>query len=329
VEKFVDPATLTLDEKLEILRQAADMGAKTLQICHEGEPFIDSTTLPMIREASKLGMETFIYTTAADITPDIASELYSIGVCLGVHCDSLRPDIFNKMLGGRGAEAVYGGIRNLLNVGYNKPFRKNEKLYTRLGLVCTLTSLNTADIEVVKEVAQFSWRNGLFFCAARLEKGGRAVSDMWDRFRIKDSQKIIDFIEWCSQQTGINYWHAQPAPYCVGVCGLHIGHSGDVWVTAYGGSCDFTEPDGESFPEKLPIIGNVRKEGLPAIVAKLWEIRRGLVSDGTLDKKLADYMATKDIYPNGLQDCGSARTHTLFQPFHEYVTRMVGKMANP
>lgn len=315
---------LSADEKIGILRNAHGLGARFLQICHEGEPIIDSSILPLIKEATSLGMQIFMYTNATCITPAIARELYNNDVCLGVKCDSLDPDIFNKMLGANAAEKVYQGINNLLQAGYSKPFEQNGKLCTRMGLVCTLTSLNTKNIEDVKNVAKFAWQNKIFFGAARLEKGGRAKGKVWDTFKIPNKEKVINFIDWCSAQTGVDYWHAQPTPYCIGVCGMQVFDNGDIWLTQYGGSCDFTEPDGESYPEKMFVIGNLKRESLTSIVDKIWNFRRKIIKNGTLDKKLTGYEATKDTYPNGLQDCGSARTYTLFVPFYDYLKRIVG-----
>lgn len=317
--------SLTPEEKVELLEQAHGLGAKFLQICHEGEPFLDKAVPMLIGKATELGMKTFLYTNATLITPEIAWFLYENKVCLGVKLDSLNPKIFNLMLGENKAKEIYRGIQNLIDAGYNRPFKKNGKLYTRLSLVCTLTSINTSSIEEIKDVAQFAWNNNLFFGAARLERGGRAIGKMWDKYKIPDKQKVIDLINWCSDQTGVNYWDAQPTPYCIGACGVQIADNGDVWLTGYGGSCDFTEPDGESFPEDIFVVGNIKEFTLEEILYKVWKYRKGIFSDGTLAKKLAAYEATKDAYPNGLQDCGSARTYTLFLPFYKYIEHIVQK----
>ncbi len=314
---------LTKDEKLKVLEDAYALGTRFLQICHEGEPFIDSAVLPLLKKAKELGMKSFLYTNASEITPVIASKLYKYDVRIGAKFDSVDPKTFNQMLGVSKAEKVYQGINNLLKAGYNKPEEKNGKLYTKLGLVCTLTTINTENMEDVKGVAKFAWDNNIFFGAARLETGGRAVGDVWKKFRIPNQGKVEDFIDWCSEQTGIDYWEAQPTPYCIGVCGMQVMDNGDVWVTDYGASCDFTEPDGESFPEKIVTIGNVKKQSLKSIMQKIWNYRKNLFEAGVLDRKLKMYEATKNVYPNGLQDCGSARTYTLFVPFYEYVKKMV------
>ncbi len=314
---------LSAEDKMDLLEQAHDLGARFLQICHEGEPFLGKIVPMLIEKATELGIKTLIYTNATLITPKIAKFLYDNEVCLGVKLDSLNPDTFNIMLGEDKAKDIYTGIQNLIEAGYNKPFARNGKLYTRLSLVCTLTSINTSNIEEIKDVARFAWNNNLFFGAARLEQGGRAVGQVWKEYKIPDKQKIIDFIDWCSKQTGIDYWNAQPTPYCIGACGLQIADNGDVWVTEYGGSCDFTEPDGESFPNHIFTVDNVKEVFLEKILDKVWEYRKKMFLNGTLARKLAEYEATKDIYPNGLQDCGSARTYTLFLPFYKYIKHII------
>lgn len=316
--------SLTPEQKLSVLEESVKLGAKFLQICHEGEPLLDPATLQLTEKAANFGLKTFMYSNASLVTPEVARKLYEEQVCLGIHLDSFNSHTFDKMLGRRdGSALIYNGLENLLKAGYDQPFSRNGKFYTRLGLVCTLTSVNARDIDEIKKIAKFAWNNNIFFGIARLEQGGRATGKIWEKFRISDKDKVIVLVDWCSEQTGINYWYAQPTPYCIGVCGLQIGDKGDVWITKYGGSCDFTEPDGESFPEEILTIGNVKTDSLTGLLGRLWNFRKRIVKDGTLDRKLAAYEATKDVYPNGLQDCGSARTHTLFLPFHKYVSGVV------
>ncbi len=319
------PARKRLDTKgkLKLLEDAHRSGARFLQICHDGEPLLDPSTLKLIEKGHALGMLTFMYTNASAITPQIANFLFRHEVRLGVHLDSLSPQVFDQMLGVPGGSArIYTGLRNLLQAGYDRPFERDGKLITRLCIVCTLTSLNTESIDGLKELAEFAWKNNIFFGLARLERGGRAVGELYARMKA-DRAKVISLLDWCSERTGINYLNAQPTPYCIGVCGLHFNDRGDAWVTSYGGSCDFTEPDGESFPGGIKVLGNVKTDSLDAILDRLWEFRKRLVLDGTLKRKLQEYESTKDTYPNGLQDCGSARTYTLFRPFYDYVLEIV------
>jgi MoaA/NifB/PqqE/SkfB family radical SAM enzyme len=318
---------LSKKEKLKILDQAYKLGAKYLQICHEGEPFLDKAVMPLIEKASSHKMKIFIYTNASLITPSIAKLLFENEVCIGVHFDSLNPKVFDKMLGSKGgSKNIHVGLQNLLDAGYDKPFNRDGRLYTRLGLVTTLTAVNTSNVDEMKSLGKFAWDNKIFFGIARLEKGGRAIGKTWERMRIKDKEKIVNFVNWCSEQTGIDYWQAQPKPYCIGVCGLQVADNGDVWITEYGGSCDFTEPDGESFPNNIITIGNVKQNDLNEIWQRLWDFRKTAYYNGVLDKKLEEYERTKDTFPNGLQDCGSARTYTLFKPFYDYVKRIVTSM---
>jgi MoaA/NifB/PqqE/SkfB family radical SAM enzyme len=316
--------SLLVKQKLKILKDAHKLGAQYLQICHQGEPFLDKSVIPLVEKATNYGMKTFIYTNASLITSEIAEFLLKNEVCLGVHFDSLYPKVFDKMLGSNGgSKLIYNGLKNLLRAGYNKPFKRNNKYYTRLAIVTTLTSINTQNIDELKQLANYAWDNHIFFGIARLEKGGRAINEVWRKMRVRNKQKIIDFVNWCSEQVSINYWEAQPKPYCIGVSGLQVADNGDVWITEYGGSCDFTEPDGESFPENIIKMGNVETDGIEKILQRVWGFRAAVFYNGILDRKLKEYERTKDIYPNGLQDCGSAKTYTLFVPYYNFVKGIV------
>lgn len=310
-------------QKISLLEEASKIGAKFLQICHDGEPLLDKASLALIEKASELEMKIFMYTNASKITSEIAEKLFANKVRLGVKLDSFDPSIFNRMLGRKASETIYRGLENLVEAGYNQPTERDSKLYTKLCLVTTLTSVNTENIEQIKEVARYAWKNNIFFGIARLEQGGRARGRVWKELRIPDKDKVIELVDWCSEQTGIDYWYAQPTPYCIGVCGMQIADNGNVWITEYGGSCDFTEPDGKSYTKKIFTIGNVKNDSPSQLLQRIWGFRQAAYFNGILDEKLKEYEATKDIFPNGLQDCGSARTYTLIVPFYDYIRNVV------
>ena len=305
---------MTEEEKITLVREAAKLGCHFLQICHEGEPFLDPTTMPVLREAHKQGMRSFMFTHGAYITPEIAQELYEMQVCLGVKCDSLDEHVFNRMIGVPRSKDIYQGIRNLLDVGYNIPFERDGKKYTRLSLVCTVTEIN---LHTVKDVAKYCWDNKIFFNIARLEKGGRA-NIIWEQFRVKDPEKLREVMNWCSEQTGIDYRFAQPDCYCIGVCGVQINHNGDVWITKEGCGCDLTEPDGITYPE-TEIIGNVCINGLEEVVSRVWEYR--MTINGGLDSRMKEYVDNLKSDSIILAACGGSRTHHLFRAYQKYVKK--------
>ncbi len=307
---------MSADYKKALLREAVEMGCRFLQVCHEGEPTFDPTILPLLREAHRLGMRTFMFTHGALISPEVASELHAMEICLGVKCDSLDDRTFNRMIGVPRAKGIYQGIQNLLEAGYKVPFERDGKLFTRLSLVCTVSEIN---VDSVKGVAQFCWDNNIFFNVARLEKGGRA-NRVWERIRVKDPEKLRDIIQWCSEQTGIDYRYAQPDCYCIGACGVQINHNGDSWITREGCGCDLTEPDGITYPETI-VIGNVQGVGLQEIVRRVWEYRRSVV--GKLDARLREYIDNLDSDSNILSACGGSRTHMLFQAYKDYITQVL------
>lgn len=309
---------MTSDEKTSLVARAAAHGCRFLQICHEGEPFCDPTTLPVLQEGARQGMRSFMFTHGALVTPEIAEELHRMGVCLGVKCDSMAEDVFNRMIAVPRAKDIYRGIQNLLDVGYGTPIDRDGSRYTRLSLVCTVTEIN---LQSVKDVARFCWDHNLFFNVSRLEKGGRA-NRVWERFRVKDPRKLRDLIAWCSEQTGIDYRYAQPDCYCIGASGLQVSHNGDVWMTKEGCGCDLTEPDGVTYPNTF-VVGNVRQESLQTVVDRVWEYRRSILH--RLEPRMQEYLGNLDSDNNILAACGGSRTHFLFRAYRDYVRRVLAE----
>jgi len=87
--------SLSLEEKESILKEAVELGAKTLVFPGAGEPTLDPDFYPLVEIANNLGLITVVYTNlTGNIDADKINFLRDNNVSIGIKLDSLNPDYF-------------------------------------------------------------------------------------------------------------------------------------------------------------------------------------------------------------------------------------------
>ncbi len=145
---------LTLEERLKLIKQARELGCETIKITGAGEPTIDKYFFEMVEYANKLGMWVITFTNGFTINKELAERLFSMGISLIVKCNSLKPEIEDKIVGKPGyAKRRNQSIKCLVDAGFNKT------MPTRLGFDSVITNLNKQEII---ENLRFCRKNNIF-----------------------------------------------------------------------------------------------------------------------------------------------------------------------
>ncbi|MFH1053035.1 MAG: radical SAM protein [Candidatus Woesearchaeota archaeon] len=132
---------LSLKQRLDLIKQAKELGCETIKITGAGEPFADKDLWPMIEYANKFGMWVMIFTNGSLIDKEMAKRLAEMEVSLIVKCNSFDPEKEDKMVGRKGyAEKRNKVIQFLMDEGFNKT---NP---TRLGRDLVVTTLNNDEV---------------------------------------------------------------------------------------------------------------------------------------------------------------------------------------
>lgn len=124
---------LSYGEILDILRQASQLGARSLSIVGEGEPLMykDKTTgkniFNIIAAADKLKMNTVIFTNNTLIDQKTAQQLYALNVSIVCKLNSLNSKVQDYLSGVTGSlDKIKRGLDNLEKAGFSKS--KNSRL---------------------------------------------------------------------------------------------------------------------------------------------------------------------------------------------------------
>jgi len=145
---------LNVNERLQLLKQAKALGCKTVKITGAGEPLIDRYFWEMVEYANKLGMWVITFTNGMVIDKEMAEKIAKKDISLIVKCNSMNPEVEDKMVGKKGyAEKRNKAIKCLIDAGLNKCKP------TRLGIDAVITQLNKDEII---DKLRFCRKNNIF-----------------------------------------------------------------------------------------------------------------------------------------------------------------------
>ena len=89
---------LNLRQRLDLIKQAKELGCETIKVTGAGEPFADLDLWPMIDYANALGMWVLIFTNGSLITKEIAEKISNMNVSLIVKCNSFDESTEDEMV---------------------------------------------------------------------------------------------------------------------------------------------------------------------------------------------------------------------------------------
>jgi MoaA/NifB/PqqE/SkfB family radical SAM enzyme len=199
---------LPLTKRLELIKQAKELGCETIKVTGAGEPFADQDLWPMIEYANSLGIWVMIFTNGSLITKEIAERLYKMNVSLIVKCNSLDEEKEDFMVGRKGyAKRRNEALQILMDLGFNKTSP------TRLGRDLVVTTINKQE---VYDSLRWCRKNNLFPLFRPLMPIG-AARNLTDWMMSKEETKEMyeKAREIDSKEFGLNY--CLTLPYMGGV----------------------------------------------------------------------------------------------------------------
>lgn len=254
---------LSLEQRLNLIDQAAELGTRSINFVGAGEPTIDPNFWQIVARMHERGITPIIYTEGSLQLKSLSvcERLFDIGATVVLKVNSLYNPIYQnsvlqglKPKSGIPATSYFEGrqkaLDNLINAGFNAT---NP---TRLAFDTIICKENIDEIEWIHRFARY---NNIFVLfvnympCGRTKDGHTTAISRELQFSIFEKLAQIDEADF-----GIK--HSYLFPYAGGVpctirgLGLYIKIQGDVF-----------DCPGESIP-----LGNVRTESL----AQLWEKAR-------------------------------------------------------
>lgn len=132
---------LNFDEIKEILKQASELEARTVEIVGEGEPLLYPKFRDLIIYIDNMGMIPTIYSNCTLVTPELATFLYKHNASVIGKQNTLLPEKQDRICGLDGSyQKIMTGLNYLFEAGFN------DIEPSRLGIHTVVLKENLADI---------------------------------------------------------------------------------------------------------------------------------------------------------------------------------------
>jgi MoaA/NifB/PqqE/SkfB family radical SAM enzyme len=153
---------LTFEEQKSVMRQAREMGVRSVSLSGSGEPLLCKHFFALVDYAGELGMSAVIFTNGTCIDAATAAALVSRNVLTFFKLYSLDADVFDRMVGRRKAYewtqhryVIDGQERTQMIPSGLQALLKAQQSAGRSDLVRVETLVTKINVEGVAKIARF------------------------------------------------------------------------------------------------------------------------------------------------------------------------------
>ena len=161
---------LTLNEQEAVVRQAREMGVRSVSLSGSGEPLMYEHLFDLIDYIQGLGMSVIIFTNGTLVDADIATRLVSRNVLTFFKLYSLEPNTFDSMVGCRNAyewtdyHYLVDGYKRTQRIPHGlKVLLEAQQSAGFTGLVKLETLVTKINIRTIPDIARFCKQTGIGF----------------------------------------------------------------------------------------------------------------------------------------------------------------------
>ena len=170
----------------DIIRQAADLGVKSVVVIGGGEPTLYPRFRDLISFIHSLEIVPMIFTNCVKVTEDLAQFLHDRRATVMGKLDSLKPEVQDFLAGQNGAyDRIHRGLDNLLEAGFGEPEDPGE---LRLGASFVSCRMNLSEIA---DIWHYCRQSNIFPNMEVLTPTGRANETLPDQGL--ETDEIMDY----------------------------------------------------------------------------------------------------------------------------------------
>lgn len=203
-------ANLTYDDYIDIIREAKEIGLKTLKIVGAGEPFENKKILPFLREMSRMDIHVSIFTKGHVLGNDnlarfyfseygienaeqLVKELYSLKTSILLGYNSFKKETQGIYVGitGKRLDEFYDSreraLRLLCEAGFNT---YHPGVATRLAMIAA--PFKTEYLEDILDIVQWARRRNIYTITCPTTESGDGRKEM-SRISVDRDDRFSDY----------------------------------------------------------------------------------------------------------------------------------------
>lgn len=240
---------LHVDEKMRLIGQAADCGAKVVVMPGRGEPLADPDFWTILEHANQLGLWVVVYTNGYFLNREKILRLKQAGISLYLKVDSFDQKIYEALVGKKGVFADVRSNLDLLVEHFHEPVVENSRIVSRLGINSVVTVQSAPSISEID--AWCAERQIFYTCRSPVKVGEAELT--WDYLVEHQAEKLRAIGRKYAER---NFTSATEAGQCgIYRFGITVENNGDIYVC----------PDARTGFSR---IGNVKETPLRELVLK-------------------------------------------------------------
>lgn len=198
---------LTTQDRIDLIVQARELGATTIEFPGAGEPMLDPGFWEVVEKIHELGMIPVMFTSGYDLDRFSIDRLYKLGATIFIKHNSIDTAVQDKMVGVRG----YGGkARESLELLIERGF--NRTIPTRLAIDMVVTPQFNESDSFSEVVVAHRWcrLNNIHNYITTLIPEGRADRGAMLLERERSNQMIEAVRKVDEEEFGLTYNPSRP-----------------------------------------------------------------------------------------------------------------------
>ena len=218
------PDELYVDEKIRLIGQAADCGAKVVVMPGRGEPLADPDFWNILEEANRLGLWVVVYTNGYFFDREKILRLKQAGISLYLKVDSFDQKIYEEMVGKKGVFARVRSNLDLLVEHFHEPMIEHGRIISRLGINSVVTVQSAPSIS---EIDTWCAERQIFYTCRSPVKVGEAELT-WDYLVENQAENLRAIGRKYAER---NFTSATEAGQCgIYRFGITVENNGEIYV---------------------------------------------------------------------------------------------------
>lgn len=211
-------------EKIRLLEQAKNCGAKVVTMPGRGEPLRDPDFWAILDAANNLGLWVVVYTNGYFLDVEKIRRLKEAGISLYVKVDSFDEDVYESMVGRKGVFQTVRQNLDWLVEHFHEPIEENGRLLSRFGINSVVTMQS---MESIPALDQWCEERRIFYTCRSPVKVGEAELT-WEHLV---GSRVLQLREIGQKYAARNFTSATEEGQCgIYRFGITIENNGDIYV---------------------------------------------------------------------------------------------------
>ena len=225
---------ISLEERINLIDQAKEMGGKVVVFAGEGEPSLNKDIKTMVNYVNKSNRVPIIYSNGSTLTNELIEFYKTNNSSIIFSFDSIKENVFSMKSFERGIfPKTIINITRTIDSFKEIAYKEDNLEVLSVAINSTISDLNFDEVKTIKSL----WGDDTYYICNPIAKFGDAVHN-WNLFRNSLSDKIISKLIKKNSETGGPLTLNEEGLCGYAAYGISISPEGNYMTCAYTNKTD-------------------------------------------------------------------------------------------